>query len=86
MGGGSQSVCGTAPMSTTSAAAGTVWVLPVFVSVKVRVSSLPTPAAAAICVVVRTSILGVALISSIRYCDIRAARESPRITMVTCRA
>ena len=65
--GRSQSVCGTAPMSTTSAEAGTVWVPPVFVSCKVTASSLPAPAAAAaIWVVVRTSMLGVALIWSIR--------------------
>jgi hypothetical protein len=37
--GGSQPVCGTAPMITISAEAGTVWVLPVLVSFRVRVSS-----------------------------------------------
>jgi hypothetical protein len=45
---------------------------------------LPVPSAAAIWVLVRTSMLGVAVISSMRYCDIRAARESPRTTIVTC--
>jgi hypothetical protein len=51
---------------------------------RVGVSSLSVPSAAAIWVVVRTSILGVVVISSIRRCDIRAARASPRTTIVAC--
>jgi hypothetical protein len=54
-----------APINTSSAEAGTVQVLPVFVSFRVRASSLPVPSAAAIWVVVQTSILVVAPISSI---------------------
>jgi hypothetical protein len=45
---GSQPVCGTAPMNTTSAAAGTVSTLPVFVSLTARASGLPVPSAAAV--------------------------------------
>ena len=84
--GGSQSVCGTAPISTTRAEAGTVSASPVLASFKTRASSLPLPSAPAIWVLVRTSMLAVAMISSIRYCDIRATRASPRTTIVTCRA
>jgi len=44
------------------------------------------PSAAVAWVEVRTSMLGVAAIWSIRYCDIRAASELPRTTRVTWRA
>jgi len=80
--GGSQSVCGMAPISTTSAEAGTVSVSPVLVSFKIKASSLPLPSAPAILVLVRTSMLAVAVISSIRYWDIRGFAGDQVVALV----
>src|SRR5205807_2980633 len=75
---GSQPVCGRAPMNTNVAAASICSRSPVRVSRTVRRSSDSSPWASATSVNVRTSMLGVASMWSIRYRDMLLASVSPR--------
>src|SRR3712207_9370280 len=82
----SHPVLGSAPISTNRAAVGTVSVEPETESLRTRCSRRPSPPPSITRVLKRTSMFPAACISVIRYSDILAASEQPRITSVTFKA
>src|SRR5215208_2720133 len=83
---GSHPVCGSAPMSTNSAAVRAVSVEPETVFLRARYSSRPFPPPSITLVLNRTSMFSAASISVIKYSDMLAASEGPRTSSVTLEA
>ena len=86
MSSGSHWVRGSAPISTNTAAAGTVSVTPDSWSRKVRLSRRPVPAPPVTTALCRTAMLGVLVISLTRYSDMLSASDWPRTSIVTLAA
>ena len=79
----SHCVCASAPIRTNKAAAASVRRADVVRSSTMTRSSRPAPSTSRTAVRDMTVMAGCRAIRSIRYCDMLAARSSPRMTIVT---